>query len=826
MSNYATQAKKFLQKLTLAFIFGIGGSGTTAARAVRQALRQTFSEGRAYLLVQDIDPNDKEEFGKQYIRMKPCPTHRLLDDILRYPRKYPGYRHMGEFPKLKRTAGASQYLEYGAQKSRPWSKTQLMHELWFNQPNYDEYFVRGFEYLKPAGDQPVDFEGFGQGASSEGSGSSASYVDLHVFASIGGGCGSGVVNDLGRYLPYTARYRAGVEDVRVHAHLFLPNCHRHHDQQRLNANGEAALRELMEAYEQAFLPPVQLGPVELERMETPFASITLWSRTTAGQKSYYNEQKVAEVAAECLRMQLEGASGETYRSLSANKLDVQYPYIAKAHGCYRIGLEIEAMQQLGGYALAQTVVNHYLLRRLDEETTQTQASVQAQDFSQLLKLDQQAGVFARDDKGRPIAVSLDLLAKSPRKSLPGKVADVEKKALATAKISFDQARSAQRQRYEIALVEHLEAILNSLDGGLHQGILFLKELNHLLSQQQSRTRQRRARTVQDLDAWKQEQEQRDRNPLKRIATNMRGKYLERMEQRINLKLEMLKLDAQLELLFMEQAVIEAQLKGLTRWIAALEHAGQQCAVKLAAFQTQREVKRPVCVENALTPEQELTFVNQELGLVLEEAKQGVSFAWDAEAFVLYQRSRSARPSSAQSLWDEAGIQTVLDYATSFFGGLATLSIEPILEQYYGMNAQEIVQMMAEHAAPLVQINPLVQEETPDVLTIFTSTQGAEGFFKPAARMGDWTCVASNDPHKVELLISWFKINPNALVMRPLMEKDYHALKHTEVLHVFESWHERLKAERELAAPSAAVRSEAASPNGREGEAVGQQTGGR
>ena len=797
MSNLLTQSKRFLQKQVLAFILGIGGTGTIAARAVKRALVQTFRDGRAYLLIHDIDPNDKEEFGKQYIKMKPCPTYRLIADILSHPERYPGYRHMGDLAKMKRAAGSSQYLEYGAQKSRPWSRTQLMHELLFNQADYDENFVRGFEYLKPAGEQPVEVDVFSQATASEGVSSTSPYVDLPMFFGIGGGCGSGVGNDMSRYIQYIARYKAGVEDVRIHAHLFLPNCHRHHDRRRLNANGEAALLELMEVYEQDFMSPRQLGPVELEGTEMPFASITLWSRTTAGQKSYANEQKVAEVAAECLRMQLEGAIGATYRSLSANKLDIQYPYIAKAHGGYRITLEIEEMQQVGGYHLAQQLTKDYLLRQLEADTAQKQAEGQAQDFSHLLKLDQQAGVFARDDKGRPITASLDLLAKSPRKSLPGKIKDFEKKALAVAKVSLDKARTAKCKRYKVALSKFIEGILNSIDGGVHQGLAFLKALNHLLSQQQSRIRQQLARTAKDLEAWNQKQAKRDQNPLKRIAINMRADYLAHMEQKINLELEKMKLEALLDLLSQEQAVIEEHLKGLTRWKAAFEHAGQQLAVKLAQFQTEREVQRPVCIENALKPEQELTFVKKELQLVFEDAKQGLLFEWNNGAFVLSYRSMSSLSSKAQSLWDDDGLQKVLDYASGFFGGLAELSIEPILQQYYGMTPQEIVDMMAEHAAPLVQINPLVQKEPQDVLTIFTSTQGADGFFKPAASMSDWTCIASDNPHNVELLISWFKINPNALVMRPLMKKDYNALKHTEVLHVFDWWHERLAREREL-----------------------------
>jgi vacuolar-type H+-ATPase subunit E/Vma4 len=503
-------------------------------------------------------------------------------------------------------------------------------------------------------------------------------------------------------------------------------------------------------------------------------------------------------------MKMEGQMGVTYRSLSSNPLrNVKYPYIAQAAGCSRLALEKDAMKQAGSYRLGSQVATQYLLRQLAEDKVQALGEQQAQEFIHQVGLGNLAKVYVRDPQGRPYIVSVDTFAKSPRTSLPGILADYEEKAVAVAKKSMGQLTLTEVKRFHQALVERVEILLNASEGGLLQAPAFLTALNYQLSQQQQRVQQQLNRAEEDLEIWHQEQQERHQNRLKRITANMRKALLTRAQQKIELRLRIMKLLAQQELQMAIQQIVEQLLQALARWVSAIEHLSQELMTQHDLFNLDREIERPVCVLNVLNTEEEDRILAEHIEAAWVEAIQGLSFRWQAGRFVLFCKHTNAAISNPQSLWEEAGIEAFVGYASSFFDGLEKLSIEsliealaltPIMGDHKTNKPERILQWMANKAAPLIKLDDVKQQEDVYAITIFASEKGASGYFQAAASHSNWKCVASNDPFNVELLISWHHINPWALQTMPLMQEAYDALKHKETLHVFEEWHDQIEAE--------------------------------
>jgi len=721
----------------------------------------------------DTDPALAEAFGPgEFYHLNDVPLREMLS-LMRADRKaFPDLRQrLGDLDKLNQALGTD-IINQGAQRCRPIALSSLAFHL-----EQERQKLLGFLT------EPIrEIFAFPKTSFSGGEKRKLCSVPLSVWTigSLCGGQNSGTFIDLS-YLNHYLLRLWGVRQYQLFAVLALPDVFWQVEQGGLRANTAAALKELAHHYATLGLPPLQHGKtLKLPRTNPPFAMVYLVSGTNACGRTFNQQEQVAQVVAQALRMMTEGRMAEHYRALLQNVLrELRYPYLASSFGCYVIEFPAQELQILFGYRLSQRLVRDYLLREAGDKEKKAKSDLAG--FLHEARLTAGPGVFLRRDReGRPIAVRL-----APFKRLKGKLLQ---RALAAY-------HSEQLLRWEKALDEIVERTSQSLSSTLEQWVLTLvnepvgglrqaeSSLEGLAAWVEKVTEQLRKRTK---EVEEERARFRARQARRRFALPLfrDRRLLKQKERELALALLSLKLSAQDRLLARLGEKVTAMTSEAQGWADTLGALEAEFKRRAEDFGRERVAQRPVVLESALSPQEEEELYQEGIENALALSSQGLTFRQEAGELILVYRTGQARTEAGRWLiLSEEGYGRHLEYTKSFWKHLKEISLEEVLGKR-GLHLEELVDYLEDRAAPLIVLDRLKQGQAVTVRKVLGTEKGATGLFQALPGRASLSLVETGDRQRIEMLVTWHGISPFALIQSEDLELSYQALYPVEPLHVF------------------------------------------
>ena len=756
---------------------GIGGFGTTALAELIATnggwwVKRT---GRIGSRVQalDADPAMAERFGPGgFYYLGAVPVRDMLTLMGDVPKALPDVaRRVGDPDKLNRALGTD-VLYQGTQHCRPLALLALTFHLKWNGRRLQDFLIRPireiFAFNRSSHQGRVETQ--------------RAMVPLMDW-SIGSSCGgqnSGTFLDIA-YLLHDQLGRLGIAQYQMNAVLALPDVFPEVDQERLWASTFAAFKELSAQYSKRGLEPLKYGhALRIPRTKPPFAVAYLISGTNAHGRVFDTSIEVAQSVAQFLRIISEGRMAEHYQAVLQNILrDLRYPSFCSSFGCYVIQVPVQELRVLFAHRLVQRLVRHLLREQQDGEK---RAKSSLTDFQHEFKLTKGLGRFLEKDReGKPIAIDLRRFRKLKGKRLKPALDAYQAEQLPSWETALDEKIVVAIEVLFPALERWVLTLINEPDGGLLQAQSFLGVLATWLEGSSEQLRKRAKALEEEAARFRARLARRRFVPP--IFPNRR---LRRQKQReLKLALGSLQASAQIRLLVRLTHRVSSLTEELRGWADALNALEADLHRREDAFAAGRIAHQPVCVENALSTEEEDDLFERGLPGVLALSSQGLRFRWEGEKLILdYGVGEATDHLDRRHLLVEHGYcHPLVQYGQAFWEPLEQISLEDILQER-GVDPEERLEYLLERAAPLILVDRLKQQ-TPIITRMVLGTErGSTGLLESIPTRADLSLVETGNPHRIEMVVTWHGINPFALTQIEDWERAYQARYPIEPLHVF------------------------------------------
>ena len=722
----------------------------------------------------DTDPAKANQFGPgKFYYLGAVPIRDLLEQMWGTLKVLPDVaRRVGDPDKLNQALG-TEVVYQGTQHCRPIALLALVYHLIWDGRKLLDFLIRPIREI-------YAFSGGSHQNSGDKQRAMLPLIDWSI-GSICGGQNSGTYLDVAYWLQNLLS-RLGITQYQMNAILAVPDVFPEVDQERLGASAFAALKELVRIFATRVLKPLTYGRnLRIPRVNPPFTFTYLISGTNALGRVFDNFVQVAQSVAQFLRIISGGPMAGHYQAILQNVLrELRYPNFCSSFGCYVIELPVRELQVLFAHRLVQRLVRHHLLRQQRDSDKRAKSSLT--DFLHEVKVTAGLGrFFGKDREGKPIAIDL-----RPFRKLKGK----------RLKPALDAYQAEQLPRWETALDEKIVVaievlfpalerwvltLINESDGGLLQAQSFLGVLATWLEEGSEQLR-KWAKALQEETARFHQRQARRRFELPLF----RDRRLRRQKQReLKLALGSLQVSAQIRLLTRladRVSSFKVELQGWTDALKALEAA---LHTREDAFATGRIAHRPVCVENALSTEQEDELYERGLPDALALASQGLRFGWGGDKLILdYGVGETTDHLDRRHLLTDHGYcHPLVQYGQALWESLEQLSLEDILRER-NVDPEERLEYLLERAAPLILVDRLKQQTPVIVRMVLGTERGPTGLFESIPTRADLSVVETGNRHRIEMVVTWHGINPFALTQIEDWERAYQARYPIEPLHVF------------------------------------------
>lgn len=766
---------------------GIGGWGGWMVKECKRLMQD--EPGSEYIRYQeiDVDGGDAEAYAPgEFIFVGDVPVHDVLTKLLKEPESYSHLlSRIGSLDKLYQAFRSSDNLGDGARRYRPAGLLGLSVSLEQQGPQIESLMMQPvYELLQH---EP---QGCGLGHTSQ-TPVRVSLAGRSAWSLVGGvGSGDHLTKT---YLRWHQLRQRGIRPVEMDAVAALPGMFKNvEDQTFILANCYASLLELMRPYQQP-LPPVSFAPFgQVKRDFPPYMLIYLVNGGNTGNLQFSGPETGARLGAEFWRMTTYGPMAQAYTMMVKNILpQLASPYIASSFGVAGLHLPAEDLITQFGYPLGAQVLSTYFLASLDREAKEHNGQ-HLQTFLNHTGLVNLGVVFAKDEAGEDISISLKQFEHYSRPALPAALALYQKEQLGRWEKTLVKLATATVPRLVAALDQQLTRLLNTQSGGLAQAAAFLGveegkavgALSQVLEQRRSNLNRQLEHARAESDQVQTQTVKQARLPFyRRLTFTPRKTYLKRKQAEMELELQRIKLEAELAVVDEILKHVMAQAQQVDSWQVTLSTLVDRLLGKQRQFAQERVAHQTPTITNVLCPEQEAELYQQHVADALKLARQGLAFACHGHEFILRYHTAQTTSTPRLAVLSEEGIDQHLQFAKQFWQHLRELSVERILADR-GKNPTEIAALLQHEAAPLISINQVKQHQAVITQMLLGSEHGAKGFFAKFTPQTGLSMVTTGNRHRLDFLYTIHGIHPLALAEIEAMHHAYTTLRaRGEYVHV-------------------------------------------